>query len=159
MAVVGPGGGPVAETNHRRRARRGPGDRNLPGPAPRSRARRTLTALDFSAQSAAICARIPGGSGVRGDAQHLPFADAAFDAATIVVLHRDDALLFPGPEPVVAYLGSVLTLQGVPEDADLRRSITVGLEAAARARFRTLPGGIWREPKGYTGVTAAVLPR
>jgi len=194
-----------------------------------------LTGLDFSAQSAATCGRIPGVSGVRGDAQHLPFTDAAFDvvtarhmlyhlddpalavaearrvlreggrfaavvnrespyphlmallrevlaahgitppappdervhggnlpglvaegfdAATVTVLHRDNALLFPGPEPVVAYLASTLTLQGVPEDAGLRRSVVAGLETAARARFRTRPGGIWREPKGYTVVTA-----
>ncbi|HEY0934190.1 MAG TPA: methyltransferase domain-containing protein [Trebonia sp.] len=195
-----------------------------------------LTALDFSAESAATCGRIPGVSGVRADAQHLPFAAAAFDVVTarhmlyhlhdparavaevrrvlrdggrfaavvnressyphlsallhevlaahgitplpspddhvhggnlpdqvvegfaasgaVAVLRRDNALLFPGPEPVVAYLASVLTLRGVPEHAELRRSVTAGLENAARARFRTLPGGLWREPKGYVVVTA-----
>ena len=80
----------------------------------------------------------------------------AFDAAAIAVPRRDNALLFPGPEPVVAYLASVLTLQGVPEAADLRRSIVAGLEDTARARFRTLRGGIWREPKGYAVVSATV---
>ena len=194
-----------------------------------------LAALDYSAQSAATCGRIPGVHSARGDARHLPFADAAFDVVTarhmlyhlddparavaearrvlraggrfaavvnrqapyphlmallhdvlaahgitplpspddnvhggnlpelvarafdpdgIRVLRRDDALLFPGPEPVVAYLTSVLTLQGVPEDAELRREITAGLDAAARARFRSLPEGVWRDPKGYVVVTA-----
>lgn len=194
-----------------------------------------LTALDYSAESAATCGRIPGVGAVRGDARHLPFTDASFDVVTarhmlyhlddpagaiaearrvlreggrfaavvnrespyphlmallhgvladhgitplpstdenvhggnlpemvaevfatrtIGVLRRDNALLFPSPEPVVAYLVSVLTLYGVPDDADLRRSITADLDAAARARFRTLPGGLWREPKGYVAVTA-----
>jgi SAM-dependent methyltransferase len=79
---------------------------------------------------------------------------AAFASDTIRVLRRDNALLFPGPEPVVAYLASVLTLQGVPDDPELRQAITADLDAAARARFRTLPDGIWREPKGYVVVTA-----
>lgn len=194
-----------------------------------------LAALDFSAESAATCGRIPGVHGVRGDARHLPFADASFDVVTarhmlyhlddpagavvearrvlraggrfaavvnreesyphmkalrtevmarhgitlpptpdervhsgnlpelvahgfpaesIRVLHRDNALLFPGPEPLVAYLLSTLTLLGVPEDEELRRSITADLDAAARARFCTLAGGLWREPKGYAVVTA-----
>lgn len=194
-----------------------------------------LAALDFSAQSAATCGRIPGVGAARGDASHLPFADATFDvvtarhmlyhvddpaeavvearrvlrgggrfaaavniaesyphmqalqsevltrhgialpptpnervhsgniadlvaagfdAETIRVLRRDNALIFPGPEPVVAYLLSTLTLLGVPEDAELRRSIAEDLDATARARFRALPGGIWRDPKGYVVVTA-----
>lgn len=194
-----------------------------------------LTALDFSAESAAACDRVPGVRGLRGDARQLPFADGVFDVVTarhmlyhlddpalavvearrvlreggrfvavvnreapyphltavlhdvlaghgitplpspddnvhggnlpdlvglgfaaegMRVLRRDNALLFPGPEPVVAYLASVLTLQGVSEDADLRAVIMADLDKAARARFRTLPGGIWREPKGYVVVTA-----
>jgi len=194
-----------------------------------------LAALDFSAESAATCARIPGVRAVRGDAQHLPFPDASFDVVTarhmlyhlddpaeavrearrvlreggrfaavvnrekpylhmmallrevlaaygitpppssdervhsgnlpalvaagfapdtVQVLRRDNALLFPGPEPVVAYLASVLTLKGVPDDPDLRQAITADLDKAARARFHTLPDGIWREPKGYVVVTA-----
>jgi SAM-dependent methyltransferase len=194
-----------------------------------------LTALDYSAQSAATCGRIPGVGAVRGDARHLPFASASFDVVTarhmlyhvddpagavaearralrpggrfaavvnleesyphltalrqevmarhgitlpptptervhsgnlpglvahgfapdtISVLRRDNALIFPGPEPVIAYLVSTFTLLGVPEDSELRRSLTADLDATARARLRTLPGGIWRDPKGYVIVTA-----
>ncbi|WP_194921474.1 hypothetical protein [Catenulispora rubra] len=86
---------------------------------------------------------------------NLPaFVAAGFAPDTIRVLRRDNALLFPGPEPVVAYLASILTLQGVPDDPDLHRAITADLDKAARARFRTLSDGIWREPKGYVVVTA-----
>ncbi len=194
-----------------------------------------LTALDFSAESAATCDRIPGVHGLRGDAGHPPFAAAAFDVVTarhmlyhlddpagavvqarrvlreggrfaavvnreesyplmkavrhevltrhgitipptpdervhggnlpdlvahgfgadaVRILRRDNALVFPDPEPVVAYLRSTLTLLGVPEDAALRAAITADLDETTRARFRTLPGGIWREPKGYVVVTA-----
>lgn len=194
-----------------------------------------LTAVDYSAQSAAICGRVAGVGATRGDARHLPFAAAAFDVVTarhmlyhvddpagavtearrvlrpggrfaatvnlaecyphmtalrqevmarhgltppptptervhsgnlpglvaqgfqpgtIKVLRRDGALVFPAPEPVIAYLLSTLTLLGVPEDADLRRSLTADIDATARARFRTLPGGIWRDPKGYVIVSA-----
>jgi SAM-dependent methyltransferase len=194
-----------------------------------------LAALDFSAESAATCARIPGVHAARGDARALPFADAAFDvvtarhmlyhlddpadavaearrvlrpggrfaavvnreapyphlmavlhevlaahgitpppspdenvhggnlpdlvahsfdAAGMTILRRDNALLFTEPEPVVAYLASILTLQGVPEEPRLRQAIIADLDETARARFRTLPGGIWREPKGYVIVTA-----
>ncbi|WP_370383331.1 class I SAM-dependent methyltransferase [Catenulispora sp. GAS73] len=194
-----------------------------------------LAALDFSAESVATCARIPGVRAVRGDARHLPFPDAGFDVVTarhmlyhvddpaeavrearrvlreggrfaavvnreepyphfmallrevlaghgitrrrspdehvhggnlpalvaaafapdtVRVLRRENALLLPGPEPVVAYLASILTLQGVPDDPDLHRAVTADLDEAARARFRTLPDGIWREPKGYVVVTA-----
>ena len=212
-----------------------------------------LAALDFSAESAATCARIPGVHAARGDARALPFADAAFDvvtarhmlyhldepptrlppppveetlrvpgalaavaealrvlrpggrfaavvnreapyphlmavlhevlaahgitpppspdenvhggnlpdlvahsfdAAGMTILRRDNALLFTEPGPVVAYLASILTLQGVPEEPRLRQAIIADLDETARARFRTLPGGIWREPKGYVIVTA-----
>ncbi|MEZ0110894.1 SAM-dependent methyltransferase [Catenulispora sp. EB89] len=194
-----------------------------------------LAALDFSAESVATCARIPGVRAARGDARQLPYPDAAFDVVTarhmlyhvdepveairearrvlrdggrfaavvnrekpyphfmallreilaghgitpprspdehvhggnlpglvaeafdpdtVHVLRRENALLLPGPEPVVAYLASILTLQGVPDDPDLHRTIIDDLDKAARARFRALPDGIWREPKGYVVVTA-----
>ena len=77
-----------------------------------------------------------------------------FDTGEPRVLRRDNALVFDDPEPVVRYLTSVFTLQGVPEDPALRQAITADLDAAARARFRTLPGGLWRDPKGYVLVTA-----
>lgn len=194
-----------------------------------------LAALDYSAQSAATCGQIPGVHAARGDARHLPFADAAFDvvtarhmlyhvedpavavvearrvlraggrfaavvnressyphmkalreevlarhgitvpptpdervhggnlpdlvaqgfdADTIGILRRENALVFPAPEPVVAYMISTLTLLGVPEDSELRQNIIADLDSAARARFAALPDGVWREPKGYVVVTA-----
>lgn len=204
-----------------------------------------LTALDFSAESAAACAVLPGVRALRGDAHHLPFAAGCFDVVTarhmlyhlddpvlavaeagrvlrtggrfaavvnreapyprmtallndvlarhdvvsppspservhggnlpgivaeglglgpdsgpdsgsISILRRDDALVFPDPAPVVAYLVSTLTLHGVPDDSPLRAPITADLDAAARAAFRTLPGGVWRDPKGYVIVTASL---
>lgn len=56
-----------------------------------------------------------------------------FDARRIDVVRRDNALVFPSHEPVVA-----------------------DLDASARAVFRSMPGGVWREPKGYVIVTAAL---
>ncbi|WP_344657302.1 class I SAM-dependent methyltransferase [Catenulispora subtropica] len=80
----------------------------------------------------------------------------SFDSDSIRILRRDNTLVFPSPEPVSAYLASTLTLQGVPDDGALRAAIVADLEASARAAFRTLPGGVWREPKGYVIVTASL---
>ncbi|MGV9678813.1 class I SAM-dependent methyltransferase [Nocardia sp. NPDC003482] len=74
----------------------------------------------------------------------------------VTVDRRDDALIFPTPDTVLAYADVLARFAcGVPEDSPHRSQIahSVGLEV--REWFHR-HGGPWRDPKGYTVLTAAL---
>ncbi|WP_280341478.1 class I SAM-dependent methyltransferase [Nocardia abscessus] len=70
------------------------------------------------------------------------------------VWRRDDALVFPTPDSVLQY-ADVLTrfACGVPENSPQRQQIAHSLGVEVRDWFAT-HGGPWRDPKGYTVLTA-----
>ncbi|MGW4325965.1 hypothetical protein ACWEKR_08755 [Nocardia sp. NPDC004573] len=70
------------------------------------------------------------------------------------VWRRDDALVFPTPDSVLQY-ADVLTrfACGVPEDSPQRQQIAQSLGVEVRGWF-ACHGGSWRDPKGYTVLTA-----
>ena len=86
-----------------------------------------------------------GGSSVH--AGNLPgMVESVFGACEVVTV--DSALVFPEPEPIIAYCLTLLRLGGVPDDGPVRAQVEAELEAAIRARFAEL-GGVWQDPKGY----------
>lgn len=73
----------------------------------------------------------------------------------VEVVRRDNALVVPDPEPVIAYCASTLTLSGIAADSPERRTIIAGLDAEIRRRFAA-SGAPWREPKGYVICVATI---
>jgi SAM-dependent methyltransferase len=73
----------------------------------------------------------------------------------VEVVRRDNALVVPSPEPVIAYCASMLTLSGVAADSPERRAVIADLDAEVRRRFAA-GGAPWREPKGYVICVATI---
>ena len=73
----------------------------------------------------------------------------------VEVVRRDNALVVPDPEPVIAYCASMLTLAGVAAESPERRAVVASLDVEIRRRFAA-DGGPWREPKGYVICVATV---
>jgi SAM-dependent methyltransferase len=71
-----------------------------------------------------------------------------FGSAATHVRPVKGALLFPGPEPVIRYLLTTLTLSGVADDGPLREAVAHDIDARVRAQFERIAGP-WRDPKGY----------
>ncbi|WP_328435822.1 class I SAM-dependent methyltransferase [Nocardia puris] len=72
----------------------------------------------------------------------------------VTVWRRDNALVFPTPENMLPYADVLARFAcGVPEDSPHRPQIAHGVAIEVRDWFAR-HGGPWRDPKGYTVLTA-----
>lgn len=80
-------------------------------------------------------------------AENLPgMVESVFGSCEVVTV--DSALVFPEPEPIIAYCLTALTMSSVPNEGPVREQVETDLKRAIRERFAQL-GGVWRDPKGY----------
>ncbi|WP_238010072.1 class I SAM-dependent methyltransferase [Dactylosporangium sp. AC04546] len=116
---------------------------NVPHPAPALTALASGAVADHGLDPAVF--RIP------VDASNLPGMVASVFGIVEVERH-DNALVFPGPEPMVAYAVSMLSGFGVPDDHPLRPSIVDSITERAAALFAS--ASTVEDPKGYVVVSA-----
>ncbi|MFC9894815.1 class I SAM-dependent methyltransferase [Nocardia sp. NPDC127579] len=83
-----------------------------------------------------------------------PLLDELFGAARL--LHRDNALVFESPDPLIRFAESVFTFDGIAPDHPHRAAVLTDLTADIEDWFRHHPGEAWRDPKGYLVATVTV---
>ncbi|MBF5002015.1 methyltransferase domain-containing protein [Nocardia sp. BSTN01] len=66
----------------------------------------------------------------------------------------DNALVIPEPEPAIRFAESLFAFCGVAPGATGYSEVRADVEAELRRWFAANPGRRWRDPKGYTVITA-----
>ena len=68
----------------------------------------------------------------------------------------DNALVFTQPEPLIAFAEALFTFCGITPDHPSRAKVLDDVTTDIRDWFAAHPGQRWRDPKGYTVITANV---